>query len=178
MREEFERMIELGKCGYKLAVLKIVRPDTDPEYTYQLRLDGLRYGQFGIVQEDEIFYVVHVGSGRVCGEFTVIETAEREVFLLRKLTDWRKVGWSDNEKFLKSPFRFICAEAAEYCVGLDKPFDRLAKAVKAALPKTKEEIVEEFAFELQSTPFGDDEEFVPPKRSEAKKDDGWGHTIT
>lgn len=155
---ELEAWIKLNECEGKPGVLKTLRPEPEMKgFFYSLRVEGVRYNQFGVYEEKDEWYVVHK-SGRLAElSYSTENAARRMVYLLRKLTDWRKIDWSDDKEYLKSPWLRICREAYEYCNEVPGcQIVNLLKMVRLAFPKTEEEIVDDFVYQSQVVPFGDD----------------------
>lgn len=181
MIQEIEKWISMNECEGKPAILKTLHPDKDdPEFYYQLRLEGLRFGQFGLFVEEGLYFVTHFRSGRILGRpFSSEKSAARLIFCLRKLADWKSVSWSDVSVYLKDPLRRLSIEANSYCQGDPGDHAHLLQAIKRNIPKEKEEIVEEFFSDPEAISFGEPtSSFQRIKAKPVRKEEGWGTTIT
>jgi hypothetical protein len=161
----------------KAALIKLLLPEPDePEFNYQIRVEGTRYGQLAIVERPAgHFVVVHVRSGRLIGSPTPLKRAVRLTHLLRKLVAWQKVDWTSNEDYQRSSYRHLCKEACDYVYRGVDDCPRLLKAIEEASP-SEEKQREEVIVEAKASTFGTVE--VPPPQAPPAKGGGWGITIT
>lgn len=179
---EIERWIALHPLQGKPSILKTLHPDLDdPEFYYQLRVEGMRFGQFGIyLDEGGLFQVVHPNTGRLCGmPFSSENDARRMISCLKGLTDWRKVDWKDHVRFSKTILYRVCIEASNYCHGVLE-CKRLLEMVKHELSKQETVIVEESIEDAEPVAFGSGERGTVKPRVNVvvNSDGGWGTIIT
>lgn len=149
---ELELYIERGSIRGKQASFNTLRYEIDgKEGFYKLRVEGFRYGQFGVHKEEQGWAVTHLNTGGKCTDtfFPSEKDARRFVFCIRKLHNWRNVKWKDKAPHLDPDLIQILNQAACYCFG--GPAGRqLLQLVKSEL-EIKEAV--EDSFEVETIDF-------------------------
>jgi hypothetical protein len=174
-----EQWIEQNTSPGKLATFKTMRLEGDSEYVYAQKVDGLRFGQFGIHVERGHYNVTHIKTGGLVGTFTTEKAARRLVYCLSGLTDWKKIVWSDDPPYLKDQkLLHACRESVTYCSGLPTDCSTLLELIK---PHVSSDVDEEV--EPEPVAFGSGVKAPAKTRQRqpvptSSENQGWGTAVT
>jgi len=172
-----EQWIDQNTSPGKLATFKTMRLEGGSEYVYAQKVDGLRFGQFGIHVERGHYNVTHIKTGGLVGTFTTEKAARRLVYCLSGLTDWKKIVWSDDPPYLKDQKLLqACRESVTYCSGLPTECPTLLELIK---PHVSSDVDEEV--ELEPVAFGSGVKAPVKKRVAtpiSSEKSGWGVRVT
>jgi len=173
-----EAWIEQNTIAGKMSTFKTIRLEADLVNVYPKKVDGVRYGSFGIHIEHDGYHVTHCRTGGMCGvAFTSEKQARRFIFCILGLTAWHKIEWPDTPPYLRDHDLLLAVkEAHEYCAEINNPCTHLLALIKPLVSGDAEEEIEP-----EPVAFGSEvktqvkKQAVAPTSSEKS---GWGVRIT
>jgi len=166
--DELEQWITLNECKGAEVVFKVMCIESELEGYYTKRVEGIRYGKFGVYQTGKEYRVTHLRTGGQCGgPFSSENAARRMIFCLIGLEDWSKVIWRDCDPHFDNNSLRVFKQVDNYCHGSLDCNDLLEK-VKGLLPVDESDI----DYEVQPIEFGSESKVGEVTSS------GWGTVIT